>query len=192
MEGRIEVDIAPLARRWILGATSVSPETLKATAELQILRDPWVFCTSISPDTDAEAFELARRIDPDYDTATDILDSEAFATRLGIDFAIALDLPRHVESQSALDLVTLAQSRFQKIVHVRHGPVVYEDHSGVVRTEQDFRAFDHGHTAGFVKRCAFSHEQEYRFAVSTFAQKTKEIFCLPISGDLRELSKIRE
>ena len=73
--------------------------------------------------------------------SADILDADAFATRLGIDVAIALDPLSHIESQSALDLVRLTQSTFQKVVHVHYGPVVYEDHSGVIRTERDLGAF---------------------------------------------------
>ena len=87
-----------------------------------------------------------------YTTATVILDPEAFALWLGIDFALTLNKEVDV-SLSALDTITYALSRYHTnlwdgtgpidtFTHVYHGPVQYEDRSGDIDAQEEL--FDPG------------------------------------------------
>ena len=143
--------------------------------------DLWVYCTSICPGNAEAAVRLARRIHETYDTVTEISDVDAFAIRLGIDFAIALN-------PLALGI---AASKFEKLVHVHHGPVTYEDHSGVVRSPVDFFKLGANSRTGFTKPESYSFQSEYRFALLTAGKQKRPTFCLPTSDELRRLTELR-
>jgi len=156
--------------------------------------EPWVYCTSIAPASDADTERLKARF-PKYDAITSISDPEAFAMQLGIDFAISVDNSKHVEP-SPTDELAYQQSqytismwegehRIDKLIRVYHGPVVYEDQSGIVESMEDFVDFSMVPRGWFTKKTRFSEEREYRFAVSTLGRPRRQTFKLPISDELR-------
>ena len=118
--------------------------------------------------------------------------------QLGIDFAISVDKSKHVEL-GQIDEWAYRQSRYtvglwegehrvDKFIRVYHGPVVYEDQSGVVESMEDFADFSMVPRGWFTKKTRFSGEREYRFAVSTLGRPRTETFKLPISDELRMLT----
>ena len=159
--------------------------------------EPWVYCTSMSPRSRREATDLRARF-PKYDALTVIRDPASFAMRLGIDFAIRIDKSEHVELDRVDEeayrrsryTVSLweGEHRIDKFVRVYHGPVVYEDLSGVVASREDFVDFSMVPRGWFTKKTRFSVEREYRFAVSTLGRPRKETLRLPISEELRALA----
>ncbi len=159
--------------------------------------EPWIYCTSIAPASDADMERLRARF-PRYDTITSIRDPEAFAMQLGIDFATSVDKSKHVEL-GPLDELAYRRSRYtvslwegehriDKFIRVYHGPVVYEDRSGILESMEDFVDFSMVPRGWFTKKTSFSDEREYRFAVSTLGRPRTETFKLPISDELRMLT----
>ena len=73
-------------------------------------------------------------------------------------------------------------------MYVFHGPVHYENESGVIATDDDLVDIHGGVRAYFTKRTEFEDQSEYRFAVSTPGTPCDEIFELDISEDLRQLT----
>ena len=73
-------------------------------------------------------------------------------------------------------------------VYVYHGPVHYENESGVIVTDDDLTDIHGGVRAYFTKRTEFADQSEYRFAVELRGDPSKEIFKLDISEELRQLT----
>ena len=159
--------------------------------------EPWVYCTSMSPESRREAKDLRARF-PRYDALTVIKDPASFAMQLGIDFAISVDKSKHVELDPVDEeayrrsryTVSLwdGEHRIDKFVRVYHGPVVYEDQSGVLQSEDDLVDFSMAPKGWFTKRTRFSGEREYRFAVSTLGRPKTDTFKLGVSDELRLLT----
>lgn len=159
--------------------------------------EPWVYCTSMSPTNSREEMDLRTRF-PKYDELTVIEDPESFAMQLGIDFAISLDKSKHVElgpngeatyeRSSYTVRLWEGEHRVDKVIRVYHGPVVYEDQSGVLRSDDDFVDFSMVPKVWFTKKTRFSGEREYRFAVSTLGEPRMDTFKLEISDELRALA----
>ena len=193
MEGRLKLDAAPFYARLLSErGVTVPVRSFSAKAQYAVLTDPWVYCTAFCPVREREAYSLAHRISPDYDTITDILDVNAFALELGVDFAIKLNPAIHAEARSGVDLVQRAVvvgSGFEKVVYVDHGPVVYEDISGTMRTGRE--PFELESRFCFTKPTAFSYQSEYRFALRTIGEPTDGALRIPVSDALRECTSVR-
>ena len=69
-----------------------------------------------------------------------------------------------------------------------HGPVVYEDQSGVLRSVEDAAHPPLAPKGWFTKKKRFSGEREYRFAVSTVGKPREDTFKLRVSDELRMLT----
>ena len=192
MEGRVKMDATPLMARRLL---KQGVDMRSASFEAQVTfggSDPWVFCTAFCPVRERDAYRLARRISPEYDTITDILDVDAFALELGVDFAITLNPELHTKANSVVDIVQralAANSGFEKIVHVHHGPVAYEDISGSLDTGRE--PFDLESRVGFTKPRSFSYQSEYRFVLWTIGEPSIRTLRIPVSDALRECTSIR-
>ena len=198
-DGCLTKDATPWARQDLALRTAGSfIHDLSASLTFSSSPDePWVYCTSIAPANDADTERLRARF-PRYDAITSIRDPESFAMQLGIDFAISVDKSKHVEL-GPIDEWAYRQSRYtvglwegehrvDKFIRVYHGPVVYEDQSGVVESMEDFADFSMVPRGWFTKKTRFSGEREYRFAVSTLGMPQTETFKLPISDELRMLT----
>ena len=129
---------------------------------------------------------------------TVIEDPEAFAIQLGIDFAISVQKSTHVEL-GPIEELAYRSGRYRvglwegehpidKIVRVYHGPVVYEDQSGVLGSAEDVVDFSMAPKGWFTKKTSFSGEREYRFALSTLGKPRTDPFRLGISDELRMLT----
>ncbi len=128
---------------------------------------------------------------------TTIKDPDSFAVQLGIDFAISVRKSIHVEI-GPIEKLAYAQSSYtvglwegkhhlDKVIRVYHGPVVYEDQSGVLGFVEDAVDSSMVPTGWFTKKTKFSGEREYRFAVSTLGKPRTDTFKLRISDKLRRL-----
>ena len=163
--------------------------------------ESWVYCAShLSHYRASRNLKANFSEEYDYDAATEINDVDAFAMWLGIDFALQVDKEKHLKLEG-LNTWAYQASRYstnlwpQKgvqnidtVVHVYHGPVHYEDESGVIATNDDWADIHGAVRAYFTKRTEFEDQSEYRFAVSTPGTPRKEIFKLKISEDLRQLT----
>lgn len=193
MEGRVKLDAAPFfARQLSKGGLVVTASSYSAEAEYATTLDPWVYCTAFCPANERDAYRLGKRISPDNDTITNILDVDVFALELGVGFAITLDESIHTKALSGVPLIqklSLADSGFRRVVHVSHGPVAYEDISGTLDTGQE--PFDLAPRAGFIKPKSFSYQSEYRFALETTGEPAVRTLRIPVSEALRQRTSLR-
>lgn len=196
-DASVTVDAEPWMRRTLAPAVGPIPiGSLDAKITFSSPEEPWVYCTSISPASEAERWKLDARF-PRYDAMTVIRDPESFAIQLGIDFATAVQESVHVEL-GAIDKRARWQSSdwvsfgeggrpITKVIRMHHGPVVYEDQSGVLESMKDVVNPSMAVRAWFTKKRRFCGEREYRFAVSTRGKPRKDTFKLRISDELRML-----
>lgn len=185
------------ATRWaktVVAAATVS----RAELSFGSSSEPWIYCAAHYRDG-RELHRLREHFATEYGytTATGIADPDAFATWLGIDFALGLDKTADVKL-SALEELAYARSRYETslwegsnpidtVVHVHHGPVRYEDQSGRVDTQEHWYDPDSGPRAWFTKRTAFRAQSEYRFAVSTLGDPVEPKHYITVSPELRAL-----
>ena len=163
---------------------------IKAKAVFSLSREPWVYCASHLPSHRVYR-ELKSKFSDEYgyDAATEIKDVDAFAKWLGIDFALQIDQDKHLKLE-VLDRVAYMASNhpIDTFVNVYHGPVHYEDESGVIATDDDLADIHGAVRACFTKRTEFADQSEYRFTVSSLGTPRDEVFELDISEDLRQLT----
>ena len=192
----LEKDLTP----WVITQTSAFEGSVKANASFSSSQEPYIYCTSIKPQSNREMKEMKNKVfgKYKYDAATEFQNPDAFAMQLGINFALSVDKEKDVKLGYLEKLIYLKSSykvslwkgsrNIDKIVNVYHGPVHYEDQSGVVETQKDF--FDpYGvQRAWFTKRTKPSDQKEYRFAVSTLGTPTNMIFHLAVSNEIRKLT----
>ena len=147
----------------------------------------WVYCTSNRPNSIIEYQKLKKRFfdENDYSAVTKIKDPDAFALRLGLDIALMDDLSEYVKLDGLAMLINAIDGdAVDRIVHVHHGPVIYEDQSGVLRDQKDFGGPGGGICATFTKRTKFQYQAEYRFAVSPLGVPKQNKLMLPVSKEL--------
>ena len=195
-DGFLTKDATPWMRRAM--TSKVGPiENLNATMTFSSHQEPWVYCTSIPPTNEAEWRELGERF-PEYDAMTAIRDPNSFAVQLGIDFAFSVQESTHV-GLSPIEKWAYDQSsytvplwegkhRIDKVIRVYHGPVVYEDQSGVLGSVEEVVDSSMVPKGWFTKKKGFSGEREYRFAVSPLGKPREDTFKLRISHELRLLT----
>ena len=135
---------------------------------------------------------------PQYDAVTEIKNPESFAMHLGIEFAISVDKSKDVKL-TPIDELTYRKSSYtvslwegerhiDKFVRVYHGPVCYENQSGVLESMKDYADPSGLPRAWFTKKSRFSGQREYRFAVSTVGRPQADTFDLAVSDGLRKLT----
>ena len=192
MEGRVKLDATPfLARHLSEGGFGDAARSLSAETEY-VFGDPWVYCTAFCPDSERDAYRLGKRICASNDAITNILDINAFALELGVDFAVNLDAAIHtnvVSGPALIQRALLAKSGFQKIVHVDHGPVAYEDISGTL--DSGGEPVGLVPRSGFIKPKSLSYQSEYRFALRTIGEPSIKTLRIPISDALRQCTSLR-
>ena len=194
----LTMDGEPWMRRILAPTVGPIPiGSLDVTMTFSCPEEPWVYCTSIWPASEAERWELGARF-PAYDAITVVRDPEFFAIQLGIDFAIGVQETVHVEL-GMIEKLARWQSRdwvsfregghpITKVIRVHHGPVVYEDQSGVLESMEEVVNPSMAVRAWFTKKKRFSGEREYRFAVSTRGKPRDNTYRLCISDELRRLT----
>ena len=159
-----------IARGAHLVATEVTYETEDTS---------FIYCTSRSTERVSrhEQWKIASRI----------RDVRKFALSLGAEFARQRDAGRHapVTGVDWLAAAACESSGLESVVHVHHGPVVYDDEAGEVlfaSVPEQAR----GLAAHFFKRTRLQDQKEYRFVLSApGGRPIKEEFYLGISPDLR-------
>ena len=194
-DGCLTKDATPwMTNALVTGGNIVS---LKAQITFASPEEPWVYCTSIKPDSNSAMQALKAKF-PQYDTVTEIGDPHAFARQLGIDFALSLDKEKDVRI-SPLQQIAYKQSNYatspwgdggsvDKFVSVYHGPVRYEDQSGVLETMEDVVDLYGAQRGWFTKGTQFAGEQEYRFAVNTLGIPKESKHLVPVSDEIQKLT----
>ena len=155
------------------GAQSVEAEVTYQTDDASL-----IYCTSRSTD-------LSRH--SQWKVASRIRDVPKFALSLGAEFAKQRDDGRHVQVTGLDWFMSAARNSagLDSVVHVHHGPVVYDDEAGdslFARIPEHARAL----AAHFFKRKKFEDHDEYRFVVSASGGRPiEDEFYLRITPELR-------
>ncbi len=178
-----------------------SSDGVKMEAVFSSFGEPWVYCAShLSSYRASRGLKAAFSDEYDYDAATEIKDVDAFAMWLGIDFALQIDKGKQLKMgglntwayrASSYSTNLWPQEGTQNIdtfVHVCHGPVHYEDESGVISTNDDWVDIHGAVRACFTKRTEFADQSEYRFALSTLGMPNDKVLWIDVSEELRELT----
>ena len=198
-DGCLTKDATPWMTKALVAPEVLAPGvslSLKAEMTFASPEEPWIYCTSVQPDGASAMRELRSQF-PQYDTVTAIEDRQAFARQLGIDFALSLDRANDVHMNVLYDWL-YTQSNYttsiwsgrrniDKFVNVYHGPVRYEDQSGVLETLEDVVDLYGAQRAWFTKGTRFSGQREYRFAVSTLGTPRKSKRQITVSDEIRRL-----
>ena len=157
------------------GARGVEAEVTYQTDDASL-----IYCTSRSTD-------LSRH--SQWKVASRIRDVPKFALSLGAEFARQRDDERHAQV-TGLDWFMSAackSSGLDSVVHVHHGPVVYDDEAGdalLARIPEHARAL----AAHFFKCKKFEDHDEYRFVVSApGGRPIEDQFLLRITQELRSV-----
>ena len=194
-DGLLTADATPLVRRLGRIDDGVVAD-LQVSFSIGSQREPWVYCTSVLPASDRKRRELAGEF-PRYDSATEIQDPNAFAIQLAVDCAIAIEESTHFEFDGNHEMEVVQQGswsgelchngrQIDRYVDVHHGPVIYEDESGVLESPQDVYDLWGPMRECFTKKVRFSKEREYRFAVSVVGGRPQRgVLDLVISDELR-------
>ena len=182
--------------RWL---TSIMGGTASAQLSFVSSGEPWVYCTShYRFDSDLRRLWSKFEDRNGYSVATRILDADAFAAWLGVDFALGLDKSTDV-SLGPLDEIVYARSRYttslwkgshpiDTFVHVYYGPVNYEDMSGHVDRQEHWFDPNAGPRAWFTKKTAFADQSEYRFAVWTLGDPVDPRHDIAVSPELQSFT----
>ncbi|MCY4372636.1 MAG: hypothetical protein OXC31_02610 [Spirochaetaceae bacterium] len=183
MEGRSRITstLAEFCRRHHV--VDLPPGAHHATADVTYKTEDssLIYCTSMT------RLRVSRR--EQWKIASRIRAVPKFALLLGAEFARQCDDGRHA-AVTGLDLLAAAacqSSGLDSVVHVHHGPVVYDDRAGEVlftRIPEHAR----GLATHFFKRTEFEDQQEYRFVVSTpGGRPLEDEFYLMITPELRSV-----
>ena len=163
--------------------------------------EPWVFCAAqYNHRHELQWLRRHCRDEYGYTTATVILDPEAFALWLGIDFALTMNKEVDV-SLNALDTIIYALSRYHTslwdgtgpidtFTHVDHGPDQYEDRPGNIDAQEELFDPGGGPRTWFTKKTALEIQNEYRFAVSTPGKPLQPTRCIVVSEELRATTAV--
>ncbi len=179
----------------------VAAADIRATATLASPDEPWIYCTSMQRDRrwDAGSAKDSFAASKGRDVVTTAIgDPGAFATRLGIEFALGIEVGTHVRDGYGLEQLDIelvrralglaAMPSAEAMVRVYHGPVHYEDRRLVIRRDGDMAALD-AVRAWFTKRTTFSAQREYRFAVRVAGAPLWRAVYLRASGELLGLTR---
>ena len=199
-DGCLTKDATPwLTNTVMTGGNLASGISLRLKSQITFAspEEPWVYCTSIKPDSHSAMRGLKAEF-PQYDTVTEIGDPHAFARQLGIDFALNLNKQKDVRIEPLQEFV-YRQSNYttslwkrrgsiDKLVSVYHGPVRYEDQSGVLETMEDVVDLYGAQRAWFTKGFQFAGQREYRYAVTTPGIPKESKYTIPVSDEIRRLT----
>ena len=181
--------------RW---ASSIMGGTVSARLSFTSSSEPWVYCAShYRTVRELRRLRSKFRGKHGYSAATRIEDADAFATWLGIDFALGLDKTTGV-SLGPIDEIGYARSYTKNLwdgsrpidtfVHVYHGPVNYQDVSGRVDRQEQWFDPNAGPMAWFTKKTSFRNQSEYRFAVTTPGTPVQTKHYVAVSPELSGLT----
>ena len=151
----------------------------------------WIFCTSFSPRSRGERIQMCREFDADC--ATWYSDPAELACELGSAFGQMSPAPPVVLDEwfhRFQDSMLRSESSFDRVVHVRHGPVVYTDdaESLIEAVPLNLRSA----AVPFLKSTEYAHQREYRFTASTIGTPAQSILLVPVPTELRTLSTVQE
>ena len=205
LDGAQQADMAPyLARRLSRKGGYVAANDISASATFAATEEPWVYCASIAPTRSYGAGSLGTLKNEfaeskGSDAAITAIDNpQLFASRLGVELALGVEVGRDVEDNYAIELFDREFARrvcgldtlppVDAVVWVNHGPVHYEERRLVIETESDMPTME-ALCACFTKRPEFSGQREYRFAVRIAGRPMSKAIYLQASGELLRLTR---
>lgn len=159
----------------------------------------FIYCTSITPETNFDRKLQEEYISPDYDFATRIVCPSGFASELGYQFGKQIDWNMDLKADPpgmhliASHLRTWSIFLGEYLIFVDHGPVLYltEEEIETVMNRQHNTGYDQ--ILPFVKRKKYEGQQEYRFVINIqyhrighHADDNDGTFLLKISEKLRD------
>ena len=182
MEARQVADIRTVLRRGRRAVPSSRSRSLSGQATYAT-DGTWLFCTAVKPAWDTDLRRLRWKFSAE--SATVIPDPSSFARELGRVFAGYMQGTHH-GSADELKLSYYRQHRFDDVVQVFHGPVLYTD-------DQELALSQPPHLRGiascFFKGRSFGWQREYRFVVSMVGEPAGDQLLLPISDNIRDLAE---
>ena len=162
----------------------------QGSADLTFARDDcWMFCTSVKPTTDGQAGQLGQPFSKDYDCATVIGNASEFAMELGATLGAHIrDADLRLSGLDILARYSMMPELGETMVRVYHGQVVYTDDPVPIIESypEEWRAT----IVPFLKRSQYAYQREYRYVVVTHGEAKKQALRLPVSEDLRALTKV--
>lgn len=153
--------------------------------------EQWIFCTSSSPQSRSEQVRMCEEFEADC--ATWLGEPSEFARELGSAFAQMVPAPPVLREEwfhQIQDSMMRTRSSFDRVVHVRHGPVVYTDdaESLIESVPLQLRSA----VVPFVKSTEYAYQREYRFTISTIGTPAQRTLLVPVTPELRALSGHQE
>ena len=203
LEGAQQSDWSRLIHKHMFGFyPTLGNSSIKATATHVAESEPWLFCTSICPDSERILEKLRREFsssccdkNSEYDAVTEVGDAGAFARQLGIDFATGVDHAKYIKPDSMSRSIEILKQfdrketeSTEKVITVYHGPVIYREPQIVEYPSKDFQNSVNIYKLWFSKHLSFSNQTEYRFAISMLGKPREDTCYIPISDDLRRLT----
>ena len=149
----------------------------------------WLYCTAFRPGSRSERALMQSRFDGDCMTA--LGEPSEFARELGSAFAQLSPGPKVSLGEWFHQLqyeMLRSQTPLNRIVYVNHGPVMYTDdaESVIEAVPLLYRSA----VVPFVKGIDYADQREYRFSVSTIGTPIENLQTVPITTNLRSLSRI--
>ena len=205
LDGAQEADMGPyLASILSREGRYVDATAISATAKFAATGEPWVYCASIASTGSFGAGFLGELQDEfaeskGCDAAITAIDNPPqFARRLGIEFALSVEVGRDDEDDYVMGMLDREFARrvcgldalppVDTVVWVNHGPVHYENRRLVIKTERDMPTAE-ALRACFTKRTEFSGQREYRFAVCVAVHPLRKAIYLKASSELQRLTR---
>ncbi len=177
------------SQTFTIGDTTLTVEAVLSGSVTYQPDAHWLYCTAYRRGSQSERALMQGHYDGDCMTA--LGGPSEFARELGSAFArlsppptVSLDDPFHRLQHEMLR----SQTPPRRIVYVNHGPVVYTNspQSFIEAVPLQCRAA----AVPFFKGVDYADQKEYRFSVSTTGTPTKNLLAVPITAELRSLSRI--
>ena len=192
-DGTITKDASEWAKNTLTAGAVTKAELTFSAAEPN-----WVFCAAHYRNShELRGLRSHFSKEHDYGAATQVLDPEAFAAWLGIDFALTID-KESIGKLDALGIIGYRASRYETNSGKAPGTSTPSSTSTTaqsstptapeVRTQADWIDLHGGPKALFTKKTSFEPQREYRFAVSTPLRPTEHLLRMGISTELRSLT----
>ena len=171
------------------GRTTLTANVALSGSVTYKVNGSWLFCTAFHPRSQSERALIQSQFDGNCMTA--LGEPSEFARELGSAFAQLSPGPKVSREEWFHKLqhqMLRSHTPFKRTVWVSHGPVVYTDDA-----ESLIEAVPLLHRAvavPFIKRADHVDQREYRFSVSTIGTPAEKLLAVPITPQLRSLSRI--
>lgn len=174
-----------------VGSQPVTVEIVPSGTVTYRVDGQWIFCCSIGPQSHAERTRMYREFEANC--ITHFHNPEELACEVGSAFAQMAPAPPVLLDEwfhQVQDSMLRTQSSLDRIVHVRHGPVVYTDDAEAMIESVPLHL--RPAAVPFVKSTEYTYQREYRFTVSTIGAPATDVLLVPVTAELRALGTQQE